>query len=762
MQRRWPVLVVSIALVVASCSGDGNDATSTEPQIASSVATTDPTSGTTAVTVVATEAPTIELDVRPGVEQLAIVGAEPGTEITVSVGPPGATDVSAMGIVDEFGSLIFRQLEADNKYFLSTDAGVMGPLLVMGRTDHPDAAFYAAQELPGPGFGYIETRDGTTLSANIVLPGPVEDGPYPTVVEYSGYSPSNPDESGFKDLFVALGYAYVGVNMRGTGCSGGSFSYFEYAQSLDGYDAVEAVAAQPWVLDNEVGMVGISYPGISQLFVAQTQPPSLEAITPLSVIDDTFGSTLYPGGILNTGFAVSWGQDRADQSRPEGQLWAADRIDAGDTICEENQHLRLQNPEVTQLIDDYPFYDPTIGDDLAPRLFVDDITVPTFLAGAWQDEQTGGRFPTMLDQFTGTDHFYASLVNGLHTESIGPGVFPRWVEFLDLYVGKRTPSFAGARVVAPILASGIFGVEGIELPPDRFDGVPYADALATFETEPPIQVLFEEGAADGQPARSPLPRFVESFDAWPIPSTELQRWYLAPDGALATEAPIDNARAEYLALPDGIPATFYDGNSSDLWRTDVQWDWQEPAPGTVASFASPALDETTVMVGSASADLWVSSSLADTDLEVTLTEIRPDGQEMYVQSGWLRASQRALDDAASTEQRPVQTHLEADAEPLPDGVTDKGFALARVEIFPFAHVFRAGSRIRISIDAPGGNRPVWEFDTIANGEKVQIGLGGAYPSSVVLPVIPGIEAPESYPECGSLRGQPCRNAPARP
>ncbi len=94
--------------------------------------------------------------------------------------------------------------------------------------------------------------------------------------------------------------------------------------------------------------------------------------------------------------------------------------------------------------------------------------MPTFLAGAWQDEQTGGRFPTMLDEFTGTDHFYASLVNGLHTESIGPGVFPRYVEFLDLYVGKRTPSLDAARAVAPILAAGIFGTDAVELPPDRF------------------------------------------------------------------------------------------------------------------------------------------------------------------------------------------------------------------------------------------------------------------------------------------------------
>ena len=35
----------------------------------------------------------------------------------------------------------------------------------------------------------------------------------------------------------------------------------------------------------------------------------------------------------------------------------------------------------------------------------------------------------------------------------------------------------------------------------------------------------------------------------------------------------------------------------------------------------------------------------DTDIQVTLSEIRPDGQETYVQSGWLRASRRVLDRA---------------------------------------------------------------------------------------------------------------------
>src|ERR1700722_4489125 len=132
-------------------------------------------------------------------------------------------------------------------------------------------------------------------------------GPFPTLVEYAGYGyadPAGPD-SGIAAVANLLGFAVVDVNMRGTGCSGGSFDYFEPLQSLDGYDVVETVAHQPWVLPHKGGMLGISYGAISQLFVPATDPPDLDAIAPLSTIDNT-ATTLYPGGILNTGFAAAW------------------------------------------------------------------------------------------------------------------------------------------------------------------------------------------------------------------------------------------------------------------------------------------------------------------------------------------------------------------------------------------------------------------------------------------------------------------------
>lgn len=162
-----------------------------------------------------------------------------------------------------------------------------------------------------------------------------------------------------------------------------------------------------------------------------------------------------------------------------------------------------------------------------------------------------------------------------------------------------------------------------------------------------------------------------------------------------------------------------------------------------------------VAIGTGSVDLWVRTPALDTDLEVTLSEVRPNGREVYVQSGWLRASHRALDTARSTPVSPVHTDLEADVRPLPAGRYTK----VRIELFPFAQAFRAGSRLRLTVDAPGGARPLWAFDTIADGERVSVAADAVRRSRLVLSVVPGVRVPATAPACASLRSQPCRSFP---
>jgi predicted acyl esterase len=575
-------------------------------------------------------------------------------------------------------------------------------------------------------------------------------------------------------LYTNLGFAHVGVNIRGTGCSGGSFLNFEPIQSLDGYDAVETIAAQPWAKFHRVGMVGISYPGISQLYVAQTQPPSLSAITPLSVIDDTYRGTLYPGGILNTGFAVSWAAQRKADASPYGEGREQPRVDDGDTTCAANQAVRLQNPDPLQLITDNPYYSAEVGDPITPSLFAHKINVPVFLAGAWQDEQTGGHFPPMLDDFTSSPHLYATMTSGSHTESLSLGVFGRYADFLDLYVGHRVPTGAD-KFVAPILAQTLTGVGGLQLPSGTdYSGMGYAKALKTFESAKPVGILFEEGAADGQPSGSPLPRFEESYRSWPIARATATSWFLTPGGELAGRPPEAGPREarqrSYVADPNALPATDYAGSSSGIWQAHPSYDWRQIPAGKGLGWVSPPLEKGVVAIGTGSVDLWVRTPAGDTDLEVTLSEVRPNGREIYVQSGWLRASHRKLDVARSTRISPVHTDLEADARPLPSG----RFAKVRVELFPFAQPFRKGPRLRITVDAPGGARPLWAFDTIAHGERVLIATDEAHRSRLVLPVVAGVRVPgplRTARRCAASRagrtpgadrpGSPVRSAAAR-
>jgi uncharacterized protein len=702
-----------------------------------------------------------EVAAHGSVEEVYALGAPPraGATLLDSSGKSVATKR-----VDSAGAVLFENVPPGRGYTVvatsdgskSKSKSKSNAVRVLGTRDHPNAAFYERQTLEA-GLNYIETRDGTLIAAMVRLPGPVEDGPYPTVIEYSGYDPANPDSPEPSTLIAtALGYATVGVNVRGTGCSGGAFDVFETLQALDGYDAVETVAAQPWVAHGKVGMVGISYPGIMQLYVAGTTPPNLAAISPLSVIDDIYRATLYPGGILNTGFASTWAAERQEEAEPGGQEWAQKRIDDGDETCRDNQALRGQNHDLAEDIAANAFYTPgKRANAITPYEFVDRINVPVFLAGAWQDEQTGGHFPDMIDRFDSSPLVRFTLTNGTHSDSLGPAVITRLAEFLDLYVARRTPTVPdGVRGLAPVLYSTLMGVSGMELPPDRFRGLEYEDARQQFEAEPAVRVLFENGgtAATG----GPQPVFEASFASWPPPKTEATAWYFGPDGQLTDDPPTAGTGAdEYSPDPGARPETSLPGESVEAaWSALPPYTWEPLADGSAVAYASDPLATDTVMVGSGSVDLWVKSSAPDTDLQVTLTEVRPDGKETYVQSGWLRASHRALDAEASSELRPRHTHEQADARPLPRG----RFTEVRVELFPFGHVFRAGSRVRVSVAAPGGDRPRWRFGTLTSDEPVtnQIARSADQASRVVLPVVDDVEVPAGSPPCPGLRGQPCR------
>jgi predicted acyl esterase len=713
--------------------------------------------------MVATAAPALAaLDVQVGIGFVAVKDAPPATQIALD---DASHHELQQGVSDSFGSLIFRDLGEGNAYFLRdvTNGGDPQPLTTLELEDHPDQSFYAGQTLGG-GLQYIEMRDGTLLAAMVRPPlgKTLAQGPFPTVIEYSGYAAADPDSPQASTLLASgLGYATVGVNMRGSGCSGGVLDLFDLPTTADGYDIVEAVAAQSWVKNHAVGMVGISFPGISQLFVAGARPPHLAAVAPFSTIADIYRAPGFPGGIFNNGFAQSWLQERKDDARPApqgGQGWARKRVNQGDQTCLANQRLRLQTQDPIEFTESHPYYVPELMDARSPINWVSGIEVPMFYAAAFQDEQTGGDFASMLRKFPRRRDVKISVINGVHASPMEPAILWNWIAFLDLYVAKQIPDPSRAALFAGIIYGQILepGAPIPPLPADRWDGIAsYAAAKKLFEDDPHVRVLMENGAGTAT-VGLPAPTYELGYTKWPPPKARPVKYYFGEDGTLTRR------RAQrgsddfdtYRPDPEARPMQTLPGQGqSESWVLVPPYAWDPyPANTAVAYVTDPLADDVTV-VGPGSVDLWLRSSAADTDIQVTLSEVRPDGKETYVQSGWLRASHRKLDRRSSSRLEPRPTHLEQDAEPMPGG-----FTLVRVGLFASAHVFRKDSRIRISLEAPGGDRTRWAFDTFLTQGSVVNDVARTYEhaSRVVLPVVPNGDAPEALPPCQALRGEPCR------
>jgi predicted acyl esterase len=704
---------------------------------------------------------------------------------------------------DSLGGLLYRDVEPGTGYQVREDTtgATSGPLTVHSEAAAPwDPSIYD-QSIPDDGYSYLTTRDGTKLAITVHPPThpagigglpegfPVPNGPdyappYPTLIEYSGYGYADPSGpvNGIAAIANLMGFAVVDVSMRGTGCSGGAFDFFEPLQNLDGYDVVETIAHQPWVKDHQVGMMGISYGGISQLFTGQLDPPDLAAISPLSVIDAT-ATTLYPGGDLNTGFAVPWAKDRQQQAQPAGvgatgtQQYAEQRVAQGDATCRSNQALHGEAADLMAKIRQNSHYDPVVADPLDPITFVHKINVPTFMACQWEDEQTGGHCPALVSHFTGTDKKWFTFTNGAHVDSLDPETLNRWYDFLELYVAHQPPAMnqAALRAAAPEIYQSALGTpqtDPITLPADPVQQQPtYDTALAEFEKAPPVRVLFDNGAGTSptgqQTAGDPYPGYEHSFASLPVSGAQARSWYLGPKGSLDDGAPTKRHVDRYTSDATALPKTDYTGNTGTggLWGNASQWswDWQHNKPGTAVSYLSAPLNEDVTTVGAGAVELWVRSSTPDVDLHATVSEVR-DGHETFVQSGWLRGSERKLattDDnifkQPSTLLQPIPTMRASDVQPMPQN----DYTPVTIPLYFQGHAYRAGSRIRVTIAAPNGAQPIWSFDETqpaGTTSDVHVASSPTMPSRLVLPVVPGLSIGSSQPACPSLRNEPCRPA----
>ncbi len=197
------------------------------------------------------------------------------------------------------------------------------------------------------------------------------------------------------------------------------------------------------------------------------------------------------------------------------------------------------------------------------------------------------------------------------------------------------------------------------------------------------------------------------------------------------------------------------GGTGGLWNATPAYHWDNNPAGTAASYVSAPLAQNTTVVGGGAVQAWIKAPVKDVDLQVTVSEVRPDGLETFVQDGWLRASARKLNAKRSHRAR-------ADPEPDAEGQRRRcppnTFTPLTIPLYYEGHAYRAGSRIRVTIAAPNGAQPIWAFSqTVPKGTTtVTVASGANMPSRLVLPVVPSVSVPTPLPPCPGLRGEPCR------
>jgi len=754
------------------------------------------------------------------IDEAWLTGANPGDQATLMQGGSAVSNDANPGTADSLGSLIIRNLTAGSDYYWVDDTTSQQTssfsVLAPGQNPSTNSSLYTDQPM-NQGLNYITMRDGIALAATVRYPyGQTcsTASPCPTVIEYSGYNVAGPTDPIPEIIAEALhkpctdcgdpnllpdsatdvgavvarmaGFATVSLQMRGTGCSGGAFDLFGYPSDYDAYDAIEIVAHQPWVAHHKVGMVGISYSGLSQFPSAGTDPPGLAAIAPMSPTDDLF-STGYPGGMFNDGFAASWIDARIDDAQAAasysggqlvplsatpvanvGQPWTYYEIDAelaasggASSTCLANQALHNQSESLQSLVGPQ-LVAPGTGPGRQASLFnrrsmIDwavHVKVPVFLSGTLQDEQTGPQWPALIDAIAKSTPLYANMVNGDHIDSADPQTISRWLEFLDIYVAQKVPAqpHGLGAIVLDQFASSASGISTqAPLPATRFT---HARSVAVARTDfhaqtPLVRVLFDNGAGTAGPGAIES-TYSADFSSWP-PAGAVKTLYFASGGALSASRPAAHSSTTFTLDPSARPLTSLPPGGN-AWAADPDWDWTTVPTADGIAFQTAAFTRATTVAGPATLDLWVTSATPVEDYQATITEVRPSAtEEEYVTSGFLRSSNQ-VDRSDSTALFTDPTYLGSEAKNL----SPTRFTLVKIPIDPIVHTFLPGTELRVVISAPGGDRPIWEFDTLDNGQHATVGLGGMTASSLVIRVVNGVHATSNLPACNSLRGEPCR------
>jgi putative CocE/NonD family hydrolase len=564
----------------------------------------------------------------------------------------------------------------------------------------------------------VKMRDGVVLRADVYRP--EAKGEFPVLLERTPYNKQA--HANFGVQAASSGYIVVMQDVRGRFTSEGEWYPFKY-ESEDGYDTVEWAAALPYA-NGQVGMLGASYNGATQMLAAIAHPPHLAGICPVITASNYHDGWTYQGGAFELWFNGSWATLLA-QDTAHRYLQSVTDATEGDQTLPLSQYplfnltTDLEKSGLTAKF--APYYldwlaHPTF-DDYWRRWSIEDhyadIQVPALTVAAWYDIFQGGALRNYMgmkmhagNEAARQNQRLAVLIGGhsgpgrkVGDTDFGPAadvtyddITLSWYDFL--FKGIKNDLSRQKPVRLFVMGANVWREE---------EAWPLARAIMT------KYHLHSGGLANSIQGNGSL------SEAGPTSETPDQYVYDPANPVPTTGGPLccDNSRYPLWShASDHLPAGPQDQRSVEL-RKDV------------LIYSAAAFVHDTEVTGPVSLELYAKSSALDTDFTAKLVDVSPNGTAHNLTEGIVRARYR-------------------DSQVTPAMLVPGQFYKFTIDLWSTSNVFLAGHTLRLEISSSNFPR----FDRNLNtGEDPRnavrslkatntIAHDREHPSALILPIVP--------------------------
>lgn len=569
----------------------------------------------------------------------------------------------------------------------------------------------------------IPLRDGIIVKADVHRP--KADGKFPALMEGTPYGKKSSSEmaKGTHKFFVPRGYVVVTWESRGRLNSGGVFN--PHAQEKnDCYDVVEWMAKQPWS-NGKVAPIGISYMGQVQFNTTIGQPPHLVCAVPGLTAADLWREWYYRGGAMEYVFIASWssltlGPDLAKRnlSAEAASEWMdsmalvkADKVSAYSVIPAVNfEPCQIGKVNLLKEWADHPTDGPYWW-KISPKSYYREMKVPMMHMGGWYDIFQPGSYVSFNEI---QDKGATELARDNQRLIMGP-----WHHLAPVSTKQGIIDFA------PGLSASEYHTARLEFLDYWMKDIQHK----TFSTDTPVKI-FVTGDNVWRVEKE-----------WPLARTQYTKFYLGDgvsgtikslnDGTLSTQVPAKGTKPQSYVYDPMNPTPTRGGNTLYLFpygpdgSANAAAEDQRPVDMRSLTFTTSPLEKAIEVTGPVKALVYAASSAVDTDWVVRVSDVAPDGLAINIVDGIQRARFR-----------------ESGINPT---LIEPGKIYAyEIDLWATSHVFKAGHRIRVTINSSSFPRWSRNMNVAELPERATewvkatntIYLDPTHPSHVTLPVIP--------------------------